>query len=48
MKKKWEESEYKSVIRLKPEKQEWIRENKGKSSMAGFLNKIINYYIKNK
>ena len=40
----WATSEYTKVIAIKAEQLEWIKQNKGKKSAAGFLDIIINNY----
>jgi hypothetical protein len=40
----WNNTRFKSKIRIKPEQLKWIRENKNTKSAAGFLDLIINYY----
>lgn len=42
---KWENSEFIKVIRVKTDTYNWLRDNKGKLSIAGFANKIINERI---
>ena len=42
------ESEYTTSIGIKPNKKELIRNIKGKKSLAGKLDEIIDYYINNK
>ena len=44
----WKTSEYKTTVGIKPEKKEWIRKNKGKKSIAGKLDEIIEFYKLNK
>ena len=44
--KDWKDSEYTNLIRIKKEKSEFLKKNKGKKTMAGFLNEIIDYYEK--
>ena len=39
---KWKESEYQKLVRIKEDKLNWLKENKGKLTIAGFLDKIIN------
>ena len=43
---KWETSEYKKTIGIKEEQLDWINQNRGKKSRAGYLDKIINSYKK--
>lgn len=40
----WATSEYTKAIGIKPEQLEWIKQNKGKKSAAGFLDIIIQKY----
>lgn len=40
----WETTRFTKSIKLTEEDLEWIRENKGKKSAAGFLEFIINKY----
>jgi len=42
----WKKSEYKKSIGIKPSQLDWIRKNKGKKSMAGYLNYIIEIFKK--
>jgi len=37
----WKDSKYKKLIRITEEDLDWIKENKGKKSGAGFLEEII-------
>ena len=46
--KQWNESKYTKLIRIKEEDYEWIKQNKGKKSAAGFLEEIIKQLINNK
>ena len=39
-------SEYTKAIGIKEEKMDYILNNRGKKSRAGFLNAIIDFYIK--
>jgi len=40
----WKDSEYTSFIRIKKEKSEFLKKLKGRKTMAGFLDEIINFY----
>ena len=44
----WKTSEYTTTIGVKPEKKEKIRQIKGKKSLAGKLDEIINFYLETK
>lgn len=38
------DSPFKNKIRIKPAQLEWIRQHKGKYTLAGKLDEIINFY----
>ena len=42
------DSPFKNKIRIKPAQLEWIRKHKGKYTLAGKLDEIINFYKVNK
>lgn len=44
--KDWKDSEFVCKVRIKKEKSEFLKKNKGKKTMAGFLDLIIDNYIK--
>ena len=44
MENKWKNTNYTELVRIKKEDKQWLKENKGKLSMAGYLHKIINNY----
>lgn len=46
-KRDWEETEYTHHIRIKKSKHALINEKKGKKSMSGKLDEIIDYWDKN-
>ena len=35
---------FKSIIRIDPKQLEWLRDNKDTRTLAGYLDKIINFY----
>ena len=43
----WEGSEFQEVIRLTKDDKDFLRKNKGKKSMAGFLHAIIQEFKNN-
>jgi hypothetical protein len=46
-KKDWKDSEFICKVRIKKEKSEFLKKYKGKKTIAGFLDEIINFYKKN-
>lgn len=42
----WETSKYEKVIKITKEDLDWIKENKGKKSAAGFLKQILEEFKK--
>lgn len=47
-KKDYSSSRFKLLIRIDPKQLKWIREIKGKYTLAGKLDQIINHYKKHK
>ena len=43
--KKWEDSEFNRMVRIKNEQLEKIKKAKGQKTIAGKLDEIINYYF---
>ena len=44
MKKNWKETEFTRQVRVHLEDLEWLKTNKGKQSIAGFLSEVISSY----
>jgi hypothetical protein len=44
--KEWKDSEYTAKVRIKKEQLDFIKGAKGKKTIAGKLNEIINFYKK--
>jgi hypothetical protein len=42
----FEKNDYTDKIRIKPEKLDWLRKNKGTKTQAAFLDEILENYIK--